>query len=85
MIILEGLSAFPITPSDATGQVDVAALRKFVARLCAAKVNSIGLLGSTGTYVYLSRSERRRALEATLDEVGGKVPILVGGWRSPHR
>ena len=78
MIILEGLSAFPITPSDATGQVDVAALRKLVARLCAAKVNSIGLLGSTGTYAYLSRSERRRALEAALDEVGGQVPILVG-------
>jgi 4-hydroxy-tetrahydrodipicolinate synthase len=78
MIILEGLSAFPITPSDATGQVDVAAVRKFVARLCAAKVNSIGLLGSTGTYAYLSRSERRRALEAALDEVGGKIPILVG-------
>src|SRR5215217_6638735 len=78
MIILEGLSAFPITPSDATGQVNVAALRTLVARLCAAKVNSIGLLGSTGTYVYLSRSERRRALEATLDEVGGQVPILVG-------
>ena len=78
MIILEGLSAFPITPSDATGQVDVAALRKLVSRLCAAKVNSIGLLGSTGTYAYLSRSERRRALEAALDEIGGQVPILVG-------
>ena len=78
MIILEGLSAFPITPSDATGQVDVASMRKLVARLCAAKVNSNGLLGSTGTYAYLSRSERRRALEAALEEVGGQVSILVG-------
>src|SRR3954451_23038988 len=78
MIVLEGLSAFPITPSDATGQVDVTALRKLVARLCAAKVNSIGLLGSTGTYAYLSRSERGRALETALDEVGGRIPILVG-------
>jgi 4-hydroxy-tetrahydrodipicolinate synthase len=78
MIILEGLSAFPITPSDARGQVDVTALRRLVARLCAAKVDSIGLLGSTGTYAYLSRSERRRAMEAALDEVGGQAPILVG-------
>ena len=62
-MLLKGLSAFPITPADAEGRVDVHALRKLVASLCAANVNSIGLLGSTGTYAYLSRSERRRALE----------------------
>jgi 4-hydroxy-tetrahydrodipicolinate synthase len=75
---LVGLSAFPITPSDAAGTVDVAALRKLVARLGAAKVHSIGLLGSTGTYAYFTRSERRRALEAVLEEVGRDIPVLVG-------
>lgn len=78
MTILKGLSAFPITPSDAGGHVDVATLRKLVARLCAADVDSIGLLGSTGTYPYLSRSERRRALDAALEETSGRLPILVG-------
>lgn len=75
---LTGLSAFPITPSDADGRVDVDALRKLVASLCAANVNSIGLLGSTGSYAYLSRAERRRALDAALEEVGAQTPILVG-------
>jgi 4-hydroxy-tetrahydrodipicolinate synthase len=78
MIKFKSLSAFPITPSDSEGRVDVAGLRGLVARLAVAKVNSIGLLGSTGTYAYLSRSERRRALDAALDEVGGQVPVLVG-------
>ena len=77
-MLLKGLSAFPITPADAEGRVDVHALRKLVASLCAANVNSIGLLSSTGTYAYLSRSERRRALEAALEEAAGQVPILVG-------
>jgi 4-hydroxy-tetrahydrodipicolinate synthase len=77
-MLLRGLSTFPITPADAEGRVDLAALRRLVARLNAAKVNSIGLLGSTGTYAYLSRSERRRALDAALEEVAGQVPILVG-------
>jgi 4-hydroxy-tetrahydrodipicolinate synthase len=36
------------------------------------------LLGSTGTYAYLTRSERRRALDTALDEVSGRTPILVG-------
>ena len=75
---LTGLSAFPITPTDAGGQVDLAALRRLVAPLCAAQVDSIGLLGSTGTYLYLSRVERRRALDAALEETAGRVPILVG-------
>jgi 4-hydroxy-tetrahydrodipicolinate synthase len=77
-VLLRGLSAFPITPADAEGRVDVAALRRLVARLVSARVDSIGLLGSTGTYAYLSRSERRRALDAALKEAGGEVPILVG-------
>lgn len=78
MTVLKGLSAFPITPSDPDGRVDVPALRKLVAPLVRARVDSIGLLGSTGSYAYLSREERRRALEAAMDEAGGQVPILVG-------
>jgi 4-hydroxy-tetrahydrodipicolinate synthase len=62
MAFLSGLSAFPITPSDRDGRVDTKALRKLVTRLCDAKVDSIGLLGSTGTYIYLTREERRAAL-----------------------
>lgn len=78
MAFLSGLSAFPITPSDAAGRVDARALRKLIARLCAAHVDSIGLLGSTGTYMYLPRDERRRALGEALDEASGRTPVVVG-------
>ncbi len=78
MPVVQGLSAFPITPSGPEGRVDVAALRRLVAPLAAAGVDSIGLLGSTGSYPYLTRAERRRALDAALAEAGGRVPILVG-------
>ena len=73
-----GLSAFPITPADAAGRVDVPALRRLLVRLAAAGVDSVGLLGSTGSYPYLTRSERRRAVDAALEELGGRVPLLVG-------
>jgi 4-hydroxy-tetrahydrodipicolinate synthase len=78
MTVLSGLSAFPITPSDPGGRVDVHSLRALVTRLCEAQVDSIGLLGSTGSYPYLTREQRRRALEAAIDVAGGRVPILVG-------
>jgi 4-hydroxy-tetrahydrodipicolinate synthase len=75
---LNGLSAFPITPADQSGQVDVAGLRRLLAPLVDARVDSIGLLGSTGIYPFLTRAERRRAIDAAMDEVQGRVPLLVG-------
>jgi 4-hydroxy-tetrahydrodipicolinate synthase len=78
MIDLKGLSAFPITPSDRSGKVDPGALRAVVSPLIEAGVDSIGLLGSTGTYPYLTREERRRAVETTVEQVAGRMPVLVG-------
>jgi 4-hydroxy-tetrahydrodipicolinate synthase len=78
MSLFTGLAAFPITPADAEGRVEVAALRRLVRRLVDAKVDSIGLLGSTGTYPFLTRAERRRAIEAAVDEAAGACPIMAG-------
>jgi 4-hydroxy-tetrahydrodipicolinate synthase len=76
--MFRGLSAFPITPADPHGNVDTDALARLVQRLAAAEVGSIGLLGSTGTYAYLTRAERRRAVEAAAGCLGGQVPLIVG-------
>lgn len=73
-----GLSAFPLTPADVAGRVDTDALQRLLARIVDAGVNSIGLLGSTGTYMYLSREERRRAVKAAVECVGGTIPLIVG-------
>ena len=75
--IFKGLSAFPITPSDANGTVDTDTLQTLVTRLAGASVNSIGLLGSTGTYAYLDRDERQSAVIAAA-EVKGNTPLIVG-------
>ena len=78
MTQLRGLSAFPITPADQSGRIDEAALRRVLARLAAAGVDSIGLLGSTGTALYLTRAERRRATEIAVEAIGGRTALLVG-------
>lgn len=78
MTLFAGLSAFPITPADASGRVDAAALIRLLERIRSAGADSIGLLGSTGGYAFLSREERRRAVEAALDCVGGRIPVIVG-------
>jgi 4-hydroxy-tetrahydrodipicolinate synthase len=76
--VFTGLSAFPLTPADENGRVDTDALQRLVARIVEAQANSIGLLGSTGTYMYLTREERRRAVKAAVECAAGKVPVIVG-------
>ena len=73
-----GISAFPITPHDETGRVDVGALRQVLGHLRGRGLGSVGLLGSTGSAVYLAREERRRAIEVAVETLGGAVPVLVG-------
>lgn len=76
--MFHGLSAFPITPADASGIVNVEAVKALCAKLVDARVDSIGLLGSTGTYAYLSREERRRTVRAAVGAVAGRIPVIVG-------
>lgn len=73
---MTGLSAFPMTPIlDDT--VDEAAFARLVDRLRAAGVDSITALGSTGSYMYLTREERARVARIAVDHAGD-VPVIVG-------
>lgn len=83
-MLFRGLSAFPITPADQNGRVNVDDLAVLLRRLDDAGVASVGLLGSTGSYMYLSRSERRRAVEAAVDCLGRRTPVIasVGALRT---
>jgi 4-hydroxy-tetrahydrodipicolinate synthase len=73
---LHGLSAFPLTPLR-DGDVDGSALEGIVDRLVDAAVDSIGVLGSTGVYTYLTREQRRRVVEIAARR-SGDLPVLAG-------
>ena len=60
--VFTGLSAFPLTPVTDDG-IDAKAFTGLIQRLTDARVDSITALGSTGSYAYLNRSERREAVE----------------------
>lgn len=70
-----GLCAFPLTPFTAGG-IDEEGFSKILARLTAARVDSLGILGSTGSYAYLTREQRQRV--ATLaKQHAGDIPMMV--------
>ncbi|WP_425860839.1 dihydrodipicolinate synthase family protein [Arthrobacter sp. TWP1-1] len=74
--MFNGLSAFPLTPMNGDS-VDLNAMASLVARAAEAGVDSLGVLGSTGNYAYLSRDERRAVLETSVTAAAG-VPVLAG-------
>ncbi|MET1034987.1 MAG: dihydrodipicolinate synthase family protein [Arthrobacter sp.] len=74
--MFDGLCPFPLTPLTGDG-LDKAALVRLVSRIVVAGPASIGVLGSTGIYPYLSRGERRAALEAAVGAAEG-IPVIAG-------
>lgn len=81
---LSGLSAFPLTPM-LDDRLDEHSLIGLIRRLAQARVDSITVLGSTGSYMYLSREERARVIELAVTHAGD-IPVLagVGALRTSH-
>ncbi len=74
--MFSGLCAFPLTPLHQ--QVfDEKAFIRILARLTDAGVDSLGILGSTGSYAYLSREQRRRVVQVAKAHAGS-IPMMVG-------
>lgn len=83
MKLFAGLSAFPITPMTSAGEVIVPDLQGLIRRIEAGGADSIGLLGSTGTYMFLTREERRRAVGAAIaTTTSTPVIVSVGALRT---
>jgi 4-hydroxy-tetrahydrodipicolinate synthase len=79
-----GLCAFPLTPMDEHG-IDEAAFTRLITRLAEAGVDSVGALGSTGNYAYLTRQERSRVARLAVKTADGTpVMVGVGATRTAH-
>ncbi|HEY8118614.1 MAG TPA: dihydrodipicolinate synthase family protein [Methylophilaceae bacterium] len=74
--MFSGLSAFPLTPMNESS-IDESAFLRLISNLVAHKVDSIGVLGSTGSYAYLSIQERMRIAKIAIEQAQ-EVPVIVG-------
>ena len=71
-----GLCAFPLTPLHQQ-HLDEKAFIRILSRLTDTGVDSLGILGSTGSYAYLSREQRKRVVQVAKAHVGS-IPMMVG-------
>lgn len=66
------------TPIDEHERVDERALRKLVDYCIDSGLHGIFICGTNGECLGLRQEERNRAIQITLDQAAGRVPVLAG-------
>lgn len=74
----EGVLVPIVTPFDAEGKLDLAALRRLTESFISQGVGGIVACGTTGEYYTLSPEERVQVLECIRDTARGKVSLIAG-------
>jgi 4-hydroxy-tetrahydrodipicolinate synthase len=77
-IPLKGIIAYPITPFTSDGAVDLSKYKELLEPMITAGVHAIAPLGSAGVLPYLSDLERESIVAATMEQVNGRVPVMIG-------
>lgn len=78
LLNLEGIMTALVTPLDADGSVNEDNLRNLIQFQMNKGVHSILVLGGTGEYLALSNEQRKQVIDIAVDEVDGKVPLVIG-------
>src|SRR5438309_1081580 len=84
--MFKGCGTALVTPFQADGSLDEPTLRALVRRQIESGVDFLCPCGTTGESPTLSHREHLRIVEITVEEAGGKRPILAGagGYDTSH-
>ncbi len=67
-----------VTPMTNNGDIDIPSLRSLLQFHLESGTDGLCILGTTGEAAVLTMQERKRVLDVAVEEVKGKIPILVG-------
>ena len=67
--------ATPLTPTE---DVDRRGMARLVEHVLEGGVHGVFVLGATGEYPFLDDHQRAEAIEAVVDAVAGRVPVIAG-------
>lgn len=74
-----------VTPFTAAGDLDEKALRRLVKRQVEEGIDVLVPCGTTGESVTMTEDEQKRVVQATVEEAGGRVPVLAGAGSNDTR
>ena len=75
---IKGCGTALVTPFEKNSEVDYVAFRKLVRRQIAEGIHFLVPLGTTGETPCLEDKEKLQLVEITLEESGGRIPVVVG-------
>jgi 4-hydroxy-tetrahydrodipicolinate synthase len=78
MLDVKGVVPPLITPITADEKLDAQALRNLIDYVIDGGVHGVFVLGSTGEFYGLEYEDKVKAVEVTLEQVNGRVPVYVG-------
>ncbi|AUM75030.1 dihydrodipicolinate synthase family protein [Paracoccus jeotgali] len=73
-----GVIPYLPSPTDAAGEIDVAALTRLTHRLIEQGVHGLAPLGSTGEFAYLDFRRKAQVVETVVAAAAGRVPVIAG-------
>ena len=76
--MFQGTGTAIITPFDDEMNIDYQSLKKFTRFQVNEGINALIVLGTTGEAPTINEEERNKIIETVVDEVNGKVPVIVG-------
>jgi len=74
---IRGVIPALLTPFDKEENLDEKGLRALIGKLLEEGVHGLYLTGSTGEGFLMSQEERKKVVEIAMDEVAGRVPVIV--------
>ncbi|WP_353173717.1 dihydrodipicolinate synthase family protein [Paracandidimonas soli] len=79
---LTGISGILVTPFDANDNIEPGKLDPIIERAIAAKVDILVANGNTSEFYSLQAHEAERMMQAVVEKVAGRAPVLNGVGRS---
>src|SRR5260221_539419 len=76
----QGCYVATLTPFDTADRLDTGVVRAHAQWLVENGAQGLCPTGTTGEFLYLSEEEKRQVVAATVEAVGGRVPVLAGVW-----
>ncbi|MGH9377897.1 MAG: 5-dehydro-4-deoxyglucarate dehydratase [Terriglobia bacterium] len=75
---LKGLFAFPVTPFNSQGEIDLDRYREHLEYTMASKPDAIFVCGGAGEFFSLNLTEYSALVGAAVEEAKGRIPVIAG-------